>query len=117
MRRMSINYAWEKLYLAVSGMAHSEESLQDRLAAAYMFNVMKLKSEDLPPDVQDKFENLGATITSKQGPKGTVLATTAIMSDEEAKKWIDEIVSMYDAVTREYARSLADRQTSHVRRT
>jgi hypothetical protein len=100
---MSLSYAWEKLYTAVASIAVSTDSLQERLANAYIFGFHTIGLDvnaDLPPDLRSSYHEIVKELTKvpAQGDEGTVVATTRVMSDEDAKKLIDQLVSLYDNV-------------------
>ncbi len=98
---MALDYVWEKLMVAVSGMAASEQSLQERLADAYVSSLIRLDAEDLPGELQEDFRALEDAMgrVNPTGDEGSARASTRRMSTEEARQWIGKIVSMYDDVT------------------
>ena len=103
-KEMSLDYAGEKLYAAVRSMATSTEPLQVRLANAYLFGFHTIGLDvnaDLPPDLRASYREIEKELTKvpAQGNEGTVVATTRIMSDNEARKLIEQIVTLYDDVT------------------
>ena len=104
---MSLGYAWEKMFNAVYGAASSEEPLQQRLATAYMYHVMYVHKADVPAEIWERVDALGKAVNSKPavGSEGTIAATTSQMSTEEASKWLEEIVSIFNSVAEEYYKS------------
>ncbi|GLV61179.1 hypothetical protein KDH_79950 [Dictyobacter sp. S3.2.2.5] len=97
---MSLSYTWEKLFVAVLGMARSEASLQDRLMGAYL-SFHTLRDADFPKDeLRTSFQEITHALTSQpaKGNEGTVQATTSLMGDQEAAELIEKIVSLYDEV-------------------
>src|ERR671925_654607 len=98
---MDIDHVWEKLYLAVLGMARSTQPLQERLANAYVSALHQLEDEDLPEDLIDDFEKVIEALTRVGEPvlegEGSVHATVREMDDETARQLIEEIVDLYDS--------------------
>jgi hypothetical protein len=56
----------------------------------------------LPKELREDFVKLGADLTrvAAIGDEGTVAATTATMSEPEAREYTKAIVSMYDKIVR-----------------
>ena|SRR5687767_2232117 len=103
---MSLRYVDEKLFVAVLGMARSQDSLQDRLMGAWL-NFHTLQDRDLPEgDLRDQFQEITHALTWREakGDEGTVRATTSQMSDQEASGFIEKIVSLYAEVAEQAAR-------------
>ena len=99
---MSLSYTWEKLFVAVLGMAKSDESLQDRLMGAYL-SFHTLRDEDFPEgDLRKSFHEIRYALTLRpaKGDEGTVRASTRLMRNKEAGELIEKIVSLYDEVAR-----------------
>ncbi len=100
---MSLDYAFEKLSVAITGMATSTASLQERLANAYIFGLHTIGLDvnaDLPPDLRSSYREIEKSLTKvpAQGDEGTVAATTRVMSDEEARRIIEQICYLSDEV-------------------
>ena len=93
-----MGYAHEKLYVAVIGMAQSPAALPQRLADAYISSLIRLKSEDFPPDLRGKFEELTRLMTSKEavGDEGNVHATVNQMTAEEADRAAHLVINLFD---------------------
>jgi len=102
---MAISYAWEKFFSAVDYAASSCASVQERLASAYIFNIIHVRSEDVPAELWKRIEKLTAAVTKvpARGDEGTVQATTSQMSSDDASKWLSEIVSIFNDIVQEYA--------------
>lgn len=101
---MSLEYTWEKLSVAVEGMARSQESLQDRLMGAYLC-FHPLREKDFPKgELRESFHDIMHALTWRpaQGDEGTVKATTQQMTDQEASELIEKLVSLYDEITQSY---------------
>ncbi len=98
---MSIGYACEKLTKAVRGMAASPDTIQQRIADAYNFNLINIKPDkDLPNDTRWIYEEISTQLTSAEpvGDEGRVQATVASMSDEDAANIAYKIVRLCDEV-------------------
>ena len=105
---MALNYGWEKLFSACHYAVGSSETLQERLAAAVSSDLIHLRREDVPSDeVWERLEKLMRAATSKpaKGDEGTIEATTSQMSDDDASKWLREMMSLFSDVAEEYGRS------------
>jgi len=97
---MGIDYASENLSNAVLYCMRSTESLQERLHGCHsIFHVLSQKGH-LPPELQERFDAMihAWTKTPDTTGKGTVYASTSKMNDSEARKWLEEIFSLYDEV-------------------
>ena len=104
---MALNYGWEKLFCACDYAVGSNETLQAWLAAAISSNVHLLSRDDLPSDVAwARLKKILSATTCKpaKGNEGTIAATTSQMTDEEAAKWLREIMSLFSDVAEEYGR-------------
>lgn len=55
----SLDYAWEKLALAVHGIACDSRSLSERLHGAYL-KVHTLKADDFPDDLREEILKIDA---------------------------------------------------------
>ena len=94
---MSLTYGWEKLYSACYDSVGSAESPQKRLAGAVAYGIIHLRRENLPTDeTWERVAKLIQATTCKpaKGDEGTITATTSQMTDEEAGKWLREIMSI-----------------------
>lgn len=100
---MEIYYAWERLYSAIHDALLCEGPIQQRLAACYPnFHENTLRQE-LPPELLTRFDAIMAACTRAPDPTGMYGAfatTTAKMSSAEAHKWLEELLSLYDEVTK-----------------
>jgi hypothetical protein len=98
---MAINYAAENLGKAVLYCMESTKSLQERLQGCYsIFHVLSKKGS-LPPDLQKRFDVMieAWTMMPDDSGKGTLYATTSKMDEDEARKWLEEILSLFEKVT------------------
>ncbi len=82
-----MHYAHEKLTSAVYGMAVSTEPLRDRVLSAWL-GFHTIDEGDLPEDAHADFRSLMTrmTWTTPKGDEGTIGATLALVSDEEAAR-------------------------------
>ncbi len=83
-------------------MASSPKSLQERIGDAYTYHLIHLRPEvDVPEDLRHRFQELATRMTSVEpiGDEGSIAATVAKMSTEEAVRVAEEIVYMWDAVS------------------
>ena len=103
---MSIDYAYEKFFVAIHGAISSDDSLQNRLADAYMSSIMRVEITDVSAELGKRIKALGDAVTREPAKdnEGTIKATAAIMSTEEAKKWLEEIVSIFSDICEELYR-------------
>ena len=100
---MALDYAWEKLSASVSTLTEGTGTIQQRLRDAYS-QFMRLQAEDLPPVLWAKYTAIDQQLTRipAAGDEGTLMATTSVMSDEEARQIASDMFWLYDAVARLY---------------
>ena len=95
---MSLIYAWENLFKAVHYAMQHEGTLQDRLHGCYtIFHVLS-KQGYLSPDLQQRFDAMvdaWSRMPDTTGREGTVPATLRQMGDDEARRWLEEILSLF----------------------
>ena len=117
---MLFGYGWEHLHAAVESIACSEEPLQQRLADAFLNDINFVQERHVSAAVWKRLVVM-RTEFGKVRPTGNesaIIATTAKMSDEEAAKWLKEILFLYEEVCRDYARQeYANRFSSGFSRT
>jgi len=104
---MSLAYGWEKLFSACHYAVGSNQTPQRRLAAVMSIYVLNLEHKDLPNlEAWERFRKLKRATSCKppKGDEGTIAATTAQMTDEEAGKWLSEIMSLFSEVAEKYGR-------------
>jgi hypothetical protein len=99
---MSISYTWEKLHSAVANLATSSHDLPTRLAEAYVYSLMRLEPKDFPANLQERFQQLVNQITQwePQGDAGLIPVVATHMAEDEARRLIGEVVSLYDEIAR-----------------
>ena len=66
----------------------------------YTDHLSVLGSDDVPVDVWTELQKLVQVVTAKAavGNEGSIVASTSVLSDEEAAKWLETIVSMLDGI-------------------
>lgn len=99
---MSRDYTWEKVHAAVVGLATSIGSLQERLGDAFVGSLMHVEPDDLPASLRQDFARLDEALTrhEAEGDEGSVMASVARMSEEEARQLIESVVSMHDTLAK-----------------
>lgn len=82
-----IAYAQEKFSNAIRGMAVSPNSLRRRLCDAYVYHVIHIGHDTVPPELQPRLADLAERMThrpARNAQEGKCEATTDQMSDVEA---------------------------------
>jgi len=100
---VGINYAWERLYSAIRDALLCEGSVQQRLAACYPNFHENILRQELPLDLSTQFQAIMAACTREPDPTGmhgAFAVTTEKMNSAEARKWLEELLSFYDEVTK-----------------
>ena len=99
-RAMELGYTRQVLDLAVESFVADTDSLQDRLCAAYVSHLIKLREENFTPELWMRFGRLKKAVTmyAAKGDEGVVKASTSKMTDNEASQWIKEILSLFNVV-------------------
>ncbi len=93
---MSVGYAWEKLFLAVSGMASSDGSVQDRLADAFVSQLHRIQDGDMPEEMEAVFRAIRTAMTRN----GSFVNSARAMSNEEASNHIEKLVGILSDASR-----------------
>jgi len=94
---MSVEYVREKFSKAVYDLGAAPEGIKARLVHAYSHNIVQANPpKGVSKDIARRIEALHAAMTNKpaEGSEGTIAATVAQMSDEQASKMAQEIVSI-----------------------
>lgn len=105
-----LEYAYEKLAAAVTGMAEGTGSLRDRLWNAWISHLHKLGSpiSPLPEPLLGRFEILLSIMTTQEDPEaGSLAATIEAMDDEALDEAAAHVMSLFLQVVE--ARVDADR--------
>ncbi len=90
-------YAWEKFFLAIGGMARSPESIQERIANAFMAEIYHVGDEDLTGDLSDLAAQLRGY---RQGwQPGGIAQWARGLSTEEAVNIANWIWHAYDRLS------------------
>lgn len=96
-------YAWEKSYLAVRGMAASSQSIQRRVGDAYVYHLIHIHDENVTPDILARLDAVAERVTREpDAGDGTVSATVAKMTEDEARELANEITDIYWAICQLY---------------
>jgi hypothetical protein len=95
---MGLDYAWQKLFGAVHGMATGDASLRERLAAA-MVGMVVLNPDDFPEgDLRQRWIGIREDLTifePRHPGDGKIQATTAQLSDHDAHAIAEQIVDLF----------------------
>jgi len=97
----TVQYAWEKFHGAVLTLAGQGDQ-RDRLANAYLFDLMHVDTSTLPQGIRGDFEMLKETLASgtPEADEGTVVAAVKAMDEFQMHELVEKIVSMYDTIAR-----------------
>lgn len=95
---MDLEYAWEKFYDGVRGMATSTGTLRERIHDAYTGGIMLLEAKDLPPELRPKLDELHQRLTSgtPKGAEGEITAAIEELDDEAVDDVAGLIVTLFD---------------------
>jgi hypothetical protein len=93
-------YAWRNLFMALSDMATSVGTIQDRLADAAYSHITKLLPLHFPDGLQGDLVALKAMLsgTESEGFSSPIHGRTAMMTDERAVEVAKAIASLFNAV-------------------
>jgi hypothetical protein len=96
----------ERFCKAAFALAQSTDQLPSRLADAYSLNLNDLRPDELSVSAWARLELLGARLTrqSAVGDEGTIVATSRVMSEGEAREIINIVVDLYGQVASEAGR-------------
>jgi len=98
---MDLSYSWERLYRAVRSAIWSDRPLQQRLLDCYL-ELHTLDYEGrLPRHLRSRFKEMIDTWTREPGTTSgewSVRATLEKMGDDEARRWLDELLKLYTSV-------------------
>lgn len=96
-------YAKEKFSDAIDSMATSPKPLQIRIADAYIYSLIHLQKDELPQEIQPRFQALQDRLTSVEamGDEGRVMASVKDMSTEEAMDLARSVAVMADIIRSE----------------
>ena len=100
---MGINYAWERLYSAIRDALLCEGPVQQRLAACHTNFHESILRQELPVDLLTRFDAIIVACARQPDPTrmhGASAASIKEMDSAEARKWLEEILNLYDEVTK-----------------
>ena len=103
---MGINHVWEPLYSAIRDALLWNGRIQERLAASYPNFHENILRQELPVDLVARFDTIMAACSHKTDPTGLhgpFEVTTKDMDSAEARKWLEELLNLYDEVTKREA--------------
>jgi hypothetical protein len=97
-----ILWVLENFQFAVMGLATSVLGLRERLTDAYISNFVLLNTRDLPSEIRQEFQELTNALSqaSTGGKDGTLAVSAATLSDDEARRLIQSIISMYQRLAK-----------------
>ena len=93
-------YPDQKFSNAITTLATSPKSIQERIADAFIFDIMHVKAKDVPEDIKYRFKELQKKMTSVEelSDEGRIVATTRNMTTDEAVEIANEIVCLADII-------------------
>lgn len=94
---MGLDYAREKFYIAIDTLATSPSPIQERLFYAAMSLIRLRPEDDLPKELRKEFQAIIHELSKEPAiaDEGTLAATTRKLSDDDAKKLAERILSIY----------------------
>ena len=101
---MGINYAWERLYTAIRDALLCEGPVQQSLAACYTNFHENILRQELPVDLLMRFDTImaaGIRETDSTDMHGPFEVTTKDMDSGGARKWLEELLNLYDVTKRD----------------
>ena len=92
---------WETFFSATVILA-STGPIKQRLTQAYARHLAKVAESDLPKELRDDYVALERSLSSVRPMRGetAVQATVRKMSDEEAGRYAEKIVTLFGMMTR-----------------
>lgn len=91
-------YAREKLYLAVRSLAHGEGDARSRLREAFIYHLIHIHSEDLPPSDWKSLKKIHKSISRKSPPDylkiGAIDFTLRSLKNKTASRYIRKILEI-----------------------
>jgi len=91
---------WERLFIAVQGLASGTENIQRRLYYA-VGHIAPLQLWEFPEDVQEDVK----AIREKLWTKESLEKEFQNIPEDEAEKIAEKLVSVYDAIACDYSRN------------
>lgn len=107
---------WERFRAAVSTLAGAG-TLKQRLADAFEMHLGEVYPEELPRDVRNHFSDLSASMRSspRNGARSPVLASVLKMSEPEAVRHAQMIVTIFASLNDPVSSVVANRASGHLR--
>lgn len=106
---MGVDYGYQCFYKAVYGAIAGTDTLQRRLRECVR-EVQHLQRDSFPSDdIFTRFRMLidrATQLPERHPAEGTLTATTAQMTDAEAKRCLHEFCDLFSDITEAYGRSL-----------
>jgi hypothetical protein len=121
--QVRINSAWERLYSAIRDAVLWNGPIQERLAACCPNLRGNNLRQELPVDLLTRFNTMMAACTRETDPTGMhepYEMTTKDMDTAEARKGLEELLNLYNEVTKrvgmecERANSTSQSHTEHL---
>jgi hypothetical protein len=110
----SLDSGWETLFRVVLGLAGSQGSLRERLGDAYVSGLDHLRPEHVPVDRELDLAEIRLRRASVRatavGGDAAATAAVAVMSDDEARRLLEQIVALYGRVAEARGEQRAGRQ-------
>lgn len=107
---VGVDYGWEKFFVALRYAIASTAPPQERLESV-VSGVCHLDRDSFPDDeTWKRFEKLieGTTkLPARIEGEGTIRATTAQMTDDEAGEWLHEAIGIFSDIAEAYGRERA----------
>jgi hypothetical protein len=97
---MPIGYGKEKLFAAMHTCVAHPGSLQERLLDAWISGLCRLREPNLTPELWKRFAELKKAMgwDHAKGDEGDWKASTDKMTEGEARQWLYEILSLFQAI-------------------
>jgi len=97
------SYSWEKMYGAMRSLAGPRTQKERIVSALSRFDMLEApRTDTIPPKLRSRFVSFWKTVefADPVGKEGLWQASVNEMTDEQVRACIEEIISLYDAVTR-----------------
>ena len=91
---------WQRLFIAVQGLASGTENIQRRLYYA-VSHIAPLQLREFPEDVQEDVK----AIRDRLWKKESLEMEFQDIPEDEAEKIAEKLVSIYDAIACDYSRT------------
>ena len=107
---MSLSYPWEVFFTATHGLASGTGRIQERLENTGSYLVGRVRPPlSMPDEIQQKADSIMDRITCipAKGDEGTLAATCRQLSDDDARKIAQDVVSVFDEICKLYGAEIA----------